>query len=629
MGPVTVVVAGLLLTLVAAGILAGRDRVRRERDFRATAAKAVSELDVLFSVPIELAHAVAGLFLASDDVTRREFRSFVTPILARHPEIRTLEWVAMVAAPEREAVEAALRREVGREVVFREESPDGLVPAAPREHYAVIRYMEPPGDDLLGWDVLADPDGDPEVLRAAETGAAVATGGFRLREDPEGRAVLTYVPVPRDPGEPPVGPAGLRGLLAVILRVDELLERAPSVGGASDIALLLVDESAGADESLLHRDPAYQADATFHATHAIRFADRTWRADLVPGTPDPWAPSQTPRWVLLVGSVLSLVAGWGLHARGRIAALGREVAAVREIGQYRVGQKLGEGGMGLVYEAEHALLARRAAIKFIREEGGADPATFERFEREARLTASLRSPHTVQVYDFGRTDDGAFYYVMEYLDGVDLDTLVRSHGPLPASRVLHLLHQACHSLAEAHDAGLVHRDVKPANLVLCRLGRDVDVVKILDFGLARRIASTSTTATSSLGPTLVGEVVGTPAFFAPELAAGTAVDGRVDLYALGCVGYWLLTGAWVFPAGPPMQMIADHVGATPDPPSSRTELPVPPDLEAILLRCLAKSPEDRFPDADALREAIASCADYGGWTRSEAHAWWHLHPDGR
>ncbi|HBP17100.1 MAG TPA: hypothetical protein DEA08_04795 [Planctomycetes bacterium] len=293
----------------------------------------------------------------------------------------------------------------------------------------------------------------------------------------------------------------------------------------------------------------------------------------------------------------------------------------------RLGVLLGSGGMGEVWRATHRMLARPAAIKLIRPEAlsGRASATQRqtlkaRFEREARATAQLSSPHTISIYDFGATEDGVLYYVMELLDGTDLETLVAEHGPLPAGRVVHLLKQACESLAEAHRAGLVHRDVKPANLFLARKGRRVDWVKVLDFGLVKEREATSAALTAD------GELAGTPAYLAPEVATGDApVDGRADLYALGCVAYALLTGAPVFEGVTAMQVAAAHVVEAPAPPSTRTRALIPRDLEALILACLAKAPADRPASAADLRDALRATGLSSGWTAKHARAWWDTH----
>jgi eukaryotic-like serine/threonine-protein kinase len=277
-----------------------------------------------------------------------------------------------------------------------------------------------------------------------------------------------------------------------------------------------------------------------------------------------------------------------------------------ELAGYRSEELIGRGGMGEVYFAHHRMLARPAAIKLIRAEalagqdGSQAQVAAARFRREAEAAARLKSPHTVQLYDFGATDDGRLYLVMELLEGINLDQLVRRDGPLPADRVARILRQACESLEEAHDAGLVHRDIKPANIHLGRVGRDEDFVKLLDFGLVKSVAGERDDSLASMA----GMAVGTPAFMAPEMVHGDALDGRADLYSLGCVAYYLLTGQFVFAGETPIQTVLLHVQQEPEAPSRLTDNPIPPALEQLVLACLAKRPEDRPPSAGAVIAAL-------------------------
>jgi eukaryotic-like serine/threonine-protein kinase len=307
--------------------------------------------------------------------------------------------------------------------------------------------------------------------------------------------------------------------------------------------------------------------------------------------------------------------------------LGTEVRRARELGSYRLEEKLGEGGMGEVWRARHRMLARPAAIKLIRRSGGdgrdrvSDEAV-RRFEREAQVIARLRSPHTVELFDFGRAEDGAFYYVMELLDGLDADSLIQRFGPAPPERAIYLLRQVCHSLSEAQSCGLVHRDIKPANVFLCRYGEEYDFVKVLDFGIVRAAHDSA-----DIGPLQTREntVRGTPAFIAPEQAMGIEVDGRADIYATGCVAYWLLTGQFVFTAETPMGLLLQHAQSLPTPPSARTDLPIPPGLDDLVLSCLAKDPTNRPQSARELACRLAEIEGASPWTQERARDWWVTH----
>ena len=311
-----------------------------------------------------------------------------------------------------------------------------------------------------------------------------------------------------------------------------------------------------------------------------------------------------------------------------VYTLGTEVSRARELGSYRLEERLGAGGMGEVWKASHRLLARPAAIKLIRAPGQSGAAVPDdmrrRFEREAQITSQLRSPHTVTLFDFGTTDEGSFYYVMELLEGLDTDTLIKRFGAMPAERVVHILQQICHSLSEADSCGLVHRDIKPANIFLCRYGEDHDFVKVLDFGIAKAVHEAAPDAHTAI--TMPNVVQGTPAFIAPEQAlSGDDVDARADIYATGCVAYWLLTGELVFIADTPMKLLLAHAQAPPEPPSSRTELPIPPGLDALILECLAKDREQRPRSARDLLRRLDALPLERRWTENRAREWWHAH----
>jgi serine/threonine-protein kinase len=309
-----------------------------------------------------------------------------------------------------------------------------------------------------------------------------------------------------------------------------------------------------------------------------------------------------------------------------IYSLRKAVRDIRRLGQYTLEKKLGEGGMGVVYRASHAMLRRPTAIKLLHpEQAGKDALT--RFEREVRRTAMLTHPNTVTVFDYGRTAEGVFYYAMELLEGASLEEIVEVDGPQPEERVIHILDQAAGSLAEAHDAGLIHRDVKPGNILVVDRGGISDLVKVVDFGLVKDAGlGTQEGAVPEPALTIAGTINGTPLYIAPEtLTAPENVDGRADIYALGAVGYWLLTGTHVFDGNSIFEVFAHHLHTLPDPPSTRLTAPVSPDLETVLLACLAKRPEDRPASAHVLREQLRTCVSAGRWTNARAGQWWAIH----
>ncbi len=331
---------------------------------------------------------------------------------------------------------------------------------------------------------------------------------------------------------------------------------------------------------------------------------------------------------------------WGLYALLALAALAIFVFTVmvarlrkeaqkaaieaQQIGQYKLEKKLGAGGMGIVYMGHHAMLRRPTAIKML-DVDKVNEASMERFEREVQITSQLNHPNTVAIYDYGRTPEGVFYYAMEYLDGIDLQSLVERYGPQPVPRVIHILEQICGSLYEAHSLGLVHRDVKPANIMLTRRGGEPDVVKVLDFGLVK-----AQDDQKQAGLTQNNSLTGTPLYMSPEaIQLPNSVDPRSDLYAVGAVGYFLLTGQPVFGAENVVELCQMHVSAVPTPPSERVRTPIPAELESALLACLEKSRAKRPQTARELAVRIARCVEAAAWNLDEADAWWGRHERGQ
>jgi serine/threonine-protein kinase len=297
---------------------------------------------------------------------------------------------------------------------------------------------------------------------------------------------------------------------------------------------------------------------------------------------------------------------------GVIYGLRREVRHAMQLGQYTLEEKLGEGGMGVVYRARHAMLRRSTAVKLLKPDRVGE-ASLRRFEREVQLTAGLSHPNTVSVFDYGRTPDGVFYYAMEYLDGLTLEEVVAGDGPQPPARVAHVLKQVLGALAEAHGIGLVHRDVKPGNVILCVRGGVPDVAKVLDFGLVKELEGEA-------GLSHDGALVGTPLYLAPEAIRSPAADPRADLYSVGAVGYFLLTGQHVFEGRSVIEICSQHLHAAPVPPSTRLGRPLPEGLEAWVLACLDKEPARRPHSAADAAEALDR-ADAGAWTLQDARAW--------
>jgi predicted Ser/Thr protein kinase len=345
---------------------------------------------------------------------------------------------------------------------------------------------------------------------------------------------------------------------------------------------------------------------------ALPLLGMTWL--LATHAPDAWtsgrtmyAPLYTALWCFDSAIPAAL-------ASSVIYGLRQQVRQAKQLGPYTLEERLGEGGMGTVYRARHALLRRPTAVKLLRPDRAGE-AALRRFEREVQLTSQLSHPNTVSIYDFGRTADGVFYYAMEYLDGLDLQRLVELHGAQPAARVVHILSQVCRALGEAHGLGLVHRDIKPANIILCEHGGLHDVVKVVDFGLVKSLGSEDPQLS------MAEAIVGTPHFLAPEAVRSSAPDPRSDLYALAAVGYFLLAGKHMFEGDSVMEICAHQLHTPPPPLTECAVLPLSAALAALLMRCLAKEPDARPGSAEELLAELTA-TDVPVWTESVARSWW-------
>lgn len=321
-----------------------------------------------------------------------------------------------------------------------------------------------------------------------------------------------------------------------------------------------------------------------------------------------------PIEVSMLMLLAAAIAIWGVHT---IGTLRRVAFEAKQLGQYKLKRQIGQGGMGEVYLAEHVLLKRPCAIKLIRPDKTGDVKSLARFEREVRATAKLTHWNTVEIFDYGRADDGTFYYVMEYLPGLNLGQLVEMHGPLPPERIIHLLLQICDALGEAHRKNLIHRDIKPGNIFAANRGGVYDVAKLLDFGLVKPLADLEDS-----GLTQEGSITGSPLFMSPEQASGEGQpDARSDIYSLGVVAYYLLAGEPPFSGTNAMKVMISHISKAPEPLLERNPA-LPEDLCQVVMRCLEKDPDDRIQDAETLREALGECRDAGTWSREQARSWW-------
>jgi tRNA A-37 threonylcarbamoyl transferase component Bud32 len=328
----------------------------------------------------------------------------------------------------------------------------------------------------------------------------------------------------------------------------------------------------------------------------------------------PYVMAAVPETIIILATA-GAIAVLGSH---KIRELHEKAHEAQKLGQYRLKQVIGFGGMGAVYLAEHVMLRRQCAIKLIRADQAGDPKALLRFEREVRATATLTHWNTVEIFDYGHAEDGTFYYVMEYLPGMNLEDLVEGHGPMPPERALHFLRQVCQALREAHSIGLIHRDIKPSNIFSSERGKVYDVAKLLDFGLVKSVGLGS----DGVNLTQEGAFAGSPAFMSPEQAAGRQhLDARSDIYNVGAVAYFLITGALVFERESALQMLHAHAYEPVVPNDGFNEI-VPADLQRVILRCLEKDPEGRYQNAETLDKELAACACAGRWTPERAEDWW-------
>ena len=622
-GPVVgIVVLGAVLTL---GGLASTARRQAQADFELLSQRA-REIDARvresLELPVEALRTIPTLFTAMDDgVSREEFAAYCAPILARHPGIYALEWLPLVTDEERATVEAQAQADGVAGFGFTELGPDGrMVPSRHRVRYLPILYSAPP-NAALGFDVISEDSRRATAWRSRDTGDVVASERFRLVEDPEGVfSAAVYAPVYRGhPTSHSTRVAAFRGFAVMILRIGSFVERALPADTLEGLEVAVVDEDAEGETRVLYESRAgafehMDASESLVLDQTRPFASRDWTV-WIRGEPG-IAPAGFTRYVpVLIGPLVTAVLLLGWVAWTRIGRLRRQVEQALQLGQYHIAGKLGEGGMGAVYKAEHALLRRPTAIKLVT---GEDRTAVARFEREVRLSSKLTHPNTILVYDYGHTPSGIFYYAMELVDGPTFAELMRVAGPLPPRRAVHLLRQVAGALAEAHQAGVVHRDIKPGNLMVCRRGRLDDFVKVLDFGLVKDLADEG--ASHDLSE--AGALLGTPLYMSPEAIRAAKVGPAADVYALGAVAYFLLTGRPPFEGPTSLSVCTAHLTETPAPPSER-QPDVPASVDDLVMRCLEKEISARPPDAAALlRELDALQEELGPWTQADAATWW-------
>ncbi len=614
--PLLALAMGLLATLGGAAYARQHARAGARAAFRQQAEALVDGVERKFDLALESLRAISALLRAHPGLNDDEFRRFARELMARHQSLAALEWAPLVADADRSTFEAERATELGRPFTIREPGASGGMVGAPRrDRYAPLALLEPFLLDLEGLDIRFEPTRRAAVDTAVASRGLFATAKFRLVEDPPNvYSVAVYDPVPsggRETGAPPIA-----GVAIALFRLDPLVRSALAGVDLRTVDFALLDEDPALEQELrilFASRPGAEAPGGGHTvfTKTFRFVGRPW--SVVCATP------VVASWTAAVlvfggGTTVSALVAWLLLAREGRRRLQTALRAERELGGYVLGRPLGEGGMGSVFEATHRLLRRRVAIKLVRPERSS-PELRERFNREARTMADLSSPHTITLYDYGSADDGRLYVVMEYLDGLTLETLVVADGAQPPERVRHILLQACESLIEAHEAGIVHRDIKPANIMLCKLGGRHDFVKVLDFGLAKATLGGAETKVSR-----AGVVIGTFTHIAPECLSEPAnASARSDLYSLGCVAYELLSGREVFSSADQTSLIAAHLTQVPAP---LDHARVPEQLARVVMKCLEKDPNQRFQSARQLAHALIR-AELPPWSETHAAEWWH------
>ena len=619
-GGAAIFLVGMTVSVLLFVTLNGRVREVHRMEFEREASQVAASLRGRLELPLEVLHSIESLFNASSEVTRSEFRNFVSSALRRHPGIRALEWIPIVSGAERDDAVARARAEGLKDFEFKHVGQDlKLVTTERRSEYLPILYMEPPDPMVLGFDVGSDITRRAPTDRARERNHAVVSERIRLVEDPPTVAsIAVFLPVHKtgNPHDPVIGFA------TAVFRLHQVIEPAIQEALARNIQLVLTDPAARPEARLLFETTPGLFDTTVSKENSdletqLSYVDRTWKLSFARNRRS--SPADAPWMVLGVGFVVSLLLGLAFSALLAIHALRRQVKNALRLGQYTLIEKLGEGGMGAVFRARHALLRRPTAIKLL-------PPTrrnahqLARFEREVQMTSRLAHPNTISIYDYGRTPEGIFYYAMEYLDGITLEDLVEQEGALPAGRVLRILDQILGALTEAHGLGLIHRDIKPANIMLTRRGGIPDFVMVLDFGLVKE-SDSNVNDTGSLSRAM--PILGTPLYMSPEAVLSKELDARADLYAVGAVAYYLLCGETVFGGASVVEVCLNHLNTVPTPPSERSRNFVPASLDTIIMKCLEKQPDSRPSSASELQLRLREVArDVPPYSDEHANAFW-------
>lgn len=600
---------GIIVSGLVAAVLYERSRAAEYAAFAAGAATTAAAVEQSLRTPLEALHAVDAFTKAVPQNDRQQFAEFARPLLARNPSLAALEWAEFVNGDERAAFEARVSREIGAPFAIHEPDASGAMrPSPTRPRYVVLRRLEPHLESLDGLEVAFEPQRARFLEDALARRVTSASGRFRLVEDPPHvHSIAVYAP--QFNGPRPVG------MSIALYRLRPLVDFALQASQHRATTMALIDSDPRLDPAdrtlyVTREGAEHPPRSAMVFDHEIQFGARRWTARI---SREREGHAALPLTAWAFGSLIAVAFAVAAGATRKVRSLQARNAALASLGQYSLEREIGSGGMGRVYLARHQLLRRPAAVKVIGHEHASEDL-LRRFDREARLTSELTHPNTVTVFDYGRTDNGEFYYVMEYIRGLSFYALVAEHGPLSPARMRHLLLQACEALAEAHDKGLVHRDLKPSNLMLCERGGIHDFVKVLDFGLVKP-ADVSTTTTD------VDVVVGTPRYMAPEaFLAPSTVKGAADIYAIGCIAHFLLTGRDVFDERDDDALQEAHTLRAP-PSLASHGCDAPAELEAFVQKCLEKQPEKRFRSMRQLVMRLREL-ELGRWREADAARCW-------
>ncbi|CAN5514836.1 hypothetical protein BH09MYX1_BH09MYX1_41910 [soil metagenome] len=607
---VAVLAAGIGLSVSLFFGIWGHERDRQADAFGRRANDVSDRIERGLREPVEVLQTIPPFILAGGPITEARFSAFAKPAMQRHSTLSALEYAPIVSPRDRAAFERDATADFGAPVAIVEPNSNGTMIASPdRTHWVPLRFIEPDLASGRGLDITCEPERRAVVERAIAAPGVTATARFQLVEDPKGiYSIAVYAPVRRTPFV-------TDGVAIALFRLEPVVREAMRGVDAHELDLALIDLSAPVELAQLHAtsSDAADRDAPYRTEKTFAFADRKFAVRFV-SAKDATTCVGMGAAAAAIG-LLAMIAGLVvLRAREEIARLGDEAQVARTLGQYVLEGKIGEGGMGTVYKARHAMMRRPAAIKLVRPEAE-HPERQRHFDREVQTTSELSHPNTIAVWDYGRTPDGVFYYAMEFVEGVTLEDYVQEHGPMKPARVIFVLAQVCGALAEAHTRGLIHRDLTPANVMLTVRGGIADFVKVLDFGLVKVVDDKGDDDDNLLR--------GTPSYMAPEaLTDAKGVTASIDVYAVGAIAYFLLAGRDAFSGKSTMAIYTDVLTREPPPPSTILA-DIPDSLDDLVMRCLAKDKSLRPASADALRHALLACIkDTGPWTEADATAWW-------